>query len=97
MATLRKSGRESTPRLSQRRYPFAKTTEGGTKPSEVQQVRRVQAEEEVLPQQAAVQTLPGGPARGAQSGAGRGARQGAREGVQAHTKVLTTSANIGVP
>lgn len=28
MATLRKSGRESTPRLSQREYPIAKTAAG---------------------------------------------------------------------
>jgi hypothetical protein len=73
-----------------------KRRKGGKRLSEVQQVRGAQAEEEVLPQQAAVQTLPSGAAQGPQGGAGGGAWQGSREGVQTHEKVLTTSQNIGV-
>ena len=55
---------------------------------EVEQVRRPQTQEEVLLQQATLQTLPGGAAPGPQGRAQRAARQGADQRVQARPKVL---------
>ncbi len=64
---------------------------------EVQQVRRNQTEEEVLPQQAPVQTLSRGPSQGTQ-GRATGLRGKELEKVFKRTqKVMTTSQNIGVP
>ncbi len=64
MATLRKLGRESTPTFSQARRSITKTRE--PRHVEVRKDRRPQAQEEVLQEQAALQTLPVGAAQGPQ-------------------------------
>src|SRR5829696_1246859 len=80
MATLRKSGRDSTSKSSQCGRPITKTR----CPSlEAQQGVGPQTQEEMLSQQAALQALPGRRPCGTQGRTQRDPRQGSDEGVQA--------------
>jgi hypothetical protein len=73
-----------------------KRSKGIERVREVQQIRRGQTQEEVLPVQAAMQALPGGAAQGPDGRTVGVARQGPAEGLRTCAKVLTTSTYGGV-
>ena len=95
MATFLKLGRESTLVIVAVRVPDHENDENSEmRECEAQQVRRPQTEEEVLPQQAPLQTLPAGAAQGAQGRDDGHPRQGIGQGVQACAQGLISAMTL---